>query len=345
MIRFFENIRIGVICLCSVYLCTGPAYAYTIVPIYDMGAYQSACEQLKKMQENIEQWSELIGTVQAQIDTVREVSTAITDIKGTISSTVHDLTAQVADEVGLRAIMNPIAQLQDLADAVKGVYGDASDLAKQIQSLPDAAKGNLNSVGLMVSSLKDFISTGLYYDTFQNLGIDGWKQIGAHPWEALKSGAVGRTIRRSEAYLDESQCAKAWLDFTAGRSDAELEILSEVIGVNHTRLIEATWFDAIGIRSKRVEALGQGVNSIQTQAEKTPARSGAATSANVRDAATLNEAAQSMNIKIMASGSQSEAEAKQTRAAAEQDMTNALREINADEDREENENAILEGIE
>ncbi len=147
-----------------------PSYGQAGLPVIDKPRYAILLNDIKSLDKTIKSISSVVGAAKSTIDSLGKISDGIRDLQGEIKDGVRGLAGDLSDSIGLTDILGTLQQVQSL-------YDDTQSLLKEIHSLPDDAKKQLADIGFATNDVKDFLKTGLVYDTFNRLGVDDWKQV------------------------------------------------------------------------------------------------------------------------------------------------------------------------
>jgi len=212
---------------------TTSGYSAGVLTI-DLPMFAAALEQISKASALVAKMSEAVGAARDQLKTLQDVSNGIRDLKNVLKGGVQGILGDASDQLGLNAVFTVGKSFQNLVT-------DGMNLYKDAKSLPDEAKKQLKDIGLAVEDVEEYLATGLVYDAFSGLQIDEWRQIAKDPIEAFANGAVGRTIVRTEAYLDTEELRKQYADKLAEMSPEERAKLTKSAGVDMAILNFASW--------------------------------------------------------------------------------------------------------
>lgn len=335
---------------CSLLAANAHAYAW---PSFHAGGYQAFVENLKQIHDQIKAWSETVGSIKRQIQTLQTVSNGIRDLKGVLAGGVKGITGEVANALGLDDVLVTIKETQD-------TYTDGMALYRDAKQLPEDAKGYLKDIGLSVQEIKDYVHYGLMYETFSNLGVEQWKAVAKTPIEALKTGAFGRAIEQSDSYLDGPSQRAAFAAYYNKLSPEEKKHADASLGTDYAAFLTAQWFTDMESRVKRTADFNKVSNSISALVEgedKTkilgnigsgsgkPANNGSQdpdaekkrTEAAARDIQSETEkwnAATALNVKINANASIDNANAYRTLLQQKQSANQSKHEMDQQEQAE-----------
>lgn len=300
------------------------------VPVYNDLKYADILKQLRAAQQEIQKWSSTIGTVRAQIDKLNQVSNTIRDLKNVANAGVRGITGQIASAIGVTQILEP---MREISEGARGLYLDGRSLMRDIQGLPEEAKRRIEEIGLSVKDTKEFLTSGVYFDTFHSMGGDEWKAVGSNPWKALKDGSFGRACVDSDVYLSAGTRAHAFAQYTAGMSDADKARMAGMMGPAYARVAAGLWFDDMQRRTKQVLDLRAIGNKLTAAVDATgnPQSAQAAQPPNeksqVSEMATA-DGVKAFGAKVSAAAAQQQGDFadRWTRQATE--ATKAMRDVN-----------------
>ncbi|MDD2765268.1 MAG: hypothetical protein PHE83_14990 [Opitutaceae bacterium] len=316
-----------------------PVQAY-VVPTYNPNKYGQFIAELQSIQAQIKSWSEVVGAIRAQIDTLQHVSAAIYQLKDVVHESVRGLAGTLAQQTGLNEILAPLHEMQK-------TYTDAMYLYRDIRELPLEAQQQMAQIGFSVKDVQQYLSNGIVYDTFNRMGVDDWKIVARHPWQAFENGEVGIAIMRSEYYLGEgpqgqASRGQAWGKFVNGLSDGEKNQMGALLGPAYALVASGEWFDDMGRRVQQAADYRGVINRLADKVQPTASMAPAEPKTVVEDLQTRN-AVVNLNLKASADGIANDIRVQNVIVPAEAARLEALRRTRELEQRDEGETAMFGG--
>lgn len=224
-------------------------------PTYNMVRYGSTISELEQVRGQIADWSKVVGAVRSQISTLQQVTSAIHDLENVVHDGVRGITSTVLESVGVTDLLKVMYEVQL-------TYTDGQNLAKDVAALPDEAKYYLKNIGLEANNLRDFLRSGLVYDTMHKLSIEQWKNIAENPWKALEDGSFGLAIYETSDYLDPNSRTRAWREFMASQPASQSSPLNTFRGTEYIQYLGANWLSQTQGRVEKVADLRAMVNKM-----------------------------------------------------------------------------------
>lgn len=316
------------------------------VPVYNDLKYADILKQLRAAQQEIQKWSTTIGTVRAQIDKLNQVSNTIRDLKNVANAGVRGITGQIASAIGVTQILEP---MREISEGARGLYMDGRSLVRDIQGLPDEAKRRIEEIGLSVKDTKEFLTHGVYFDTFHSMGGEEWKAVGSNPWKALKDGSFGRACVDSDVFLSAGARAHAFAQYTGSMSESDKARMATLMGPEYARVAAGLWYDDMGRRTKQVLDLRQISNKLAAAVDTTATAPSVQTPAANEKGQTAEMATASgvkaYGTKVSAAAAQQRSDFADKWARQAAEATKAMRQVNEMETADSEAESLAEGDE